>query len=157
MISRTVIALPFLHAKAVYCVSAISASETQRRSGDDRRREQGADRGGQRVQAPDQHGLALDLGVSERRAFLLMAVDPLLRGVDFHECQRHDRDQPGPRHETRVIKRCVHPDRIMRQSHLRGVLPRRATEVSATPIVQAQRAPLHRHTHTSRIHAVIEA
>ena len=36
--------------------------------------------------------------------------------------QGHDRDQAGPRHEIRVIKRCVRLQRIMRQSHLRGVL-----------------------------------
>jgi hypothetical protein len=36
--------------------------------------------------------------------------------------QGHHRDQAGPRHEIRVIKRCVRPGGIMRQLHLRGVL-----------------------------------
>ena len=38
--------------------------------------------------------------------------------------QRHHRDQPAMRHEIRVIKRCVRPGQVMRQSHLPGVLSR---------------------------------
>jgi hypothetical protein len=36
--------------------------------------------------------------------------------------QRHHRDQPGVRHEIRVIKRCVRLRQAMQQSHLPGVL-----------------------------------
>ena len=43
--------------------------------------------------------------------------------------QRHDRDQPGPRHEIRVIKRCVNPGQAMQQSHVTGVLSNQATEL----------------------------
>src|SRR5207247_10402059 len=56
-------------------------------------------------------------------------------------CQGHDRDQACPRHEIRVIKRCVCLRRIMRQSHLRGVLSIGIMAASVTPIVPAQRAP----------------
>ena len=55
--------------------------------------------------------------------------------------QGHHRDQPGPRHEIRVIERCVRPGQAMQQSHLQGVLSNRATEASDTPIVPVQRAP----------------
>ena len=55
--------------------------------GGDRGRQRGADRGDQRVQPPDQDGLALDLRVAEAGAFLLVPVDPLLRRVDVHEGQ----------------------------------------------------------------------
>jgi hypothetical protein len=53
----------------------------------------GADSGGaddrdQRVKALDQHRLAGDLRVPERSAFLLVAVDTVLRGVDADERQR---------------------------------------------------------------------
>jgi hypothetical protein len=56
-------------------------------------------------------------------------------------CQSHHRDQPGPRHEIRVIKRCVRPGQAMQQSHLQGVLSNKTTEASDTPIVPGQRAP----------------
>jgi hypothetical protein len=55
-------------------------------------------------------------------------------------CQGHDRDQAGPRHEIRVIKRCVRLRRIMRQPHLRGVLSIGVTATSVTPIAPAQKA-----------------
>src|SRR5207249_4865354 len=55
--------------------------------------------------------------------------------------QRHDRDQPGMRHEIRVIKGRVRPREAMQQSHLTGVLSNQATEASITPIVPVQRAP----------------
>ena len=55
--------------------------------------------------------------------------------------QRHHRDQPGPRHEIRVIKRRAGLRQPMQQSHLRGVLSAWNVEVSATPIVPVQRAP----------------
>ena len=37
----------------------------------------------------------------------------------------HHRDQPGLRHEMRVVKRRVNLRKLMQQSHLRGVLPAR--------------------------------
>ena len=46
-----------------------------------------------------------------------------------------------PRHEIRVIKRCVRLRRIMQLSHLRGVLSTGVMAASATPIIPAQRAP----------------
>jgi hypothetical protein len=55
--------------------------------------------------------------------------------------QRHHRDQAGPRHEIRVIKRCVRPGQAMQQSHLTGVLSNRVLEALDTPIVPVQRAP----------------
>ena len=55
--------------------------------------------------------------------------------------QCHHRDQPGPRHEIRVVKRCVRPGQAMQQSHLTGVLSNQATEALDTPIVPVQRAP----------------
>jgi hypothetical protein len=60
-------------------------------------------------------------------------ADPLRQG--------HHRDQPGPRHEIRVIKRRVHPGQAMQQSHLRGALSNETTEASDIPIVPVQRAP----------------
>src|SRR5260221_539830 len=54
--------------------------------------------------------------------------------------QRHDRDQPGPRHDIRVIKTRTGLQRIMRQSHLAGALSIPALEASLTPIVPGQRA-----------------
>jgi len=59
----------------------------QPRGGGDRGRQRGTDRGDQRVQAANQHGLALNLGMAELRAFLLVPVDPLLRRVDVDEGQ----------------------------------------------------------------------
>ena len=53
--------------------------------GDHRRRDRRADHRGQRVQAPDQQRLPLDLGVAELRALLLVPVDPLLHRVDIDE------------------------------------------------------------------------
>ena len=70
----------------------------------------------------------LQLGVDPARA----AGPDLLRdqlGEPGPLGQRHDRDQPGPRHEIRVIKRCVRPGQAMQQSHLTGVLSNRATEL----------------------------
>ncbi len=55
--------------------------------------------------------------------------------------QRHDRDQPGMRHEIRVIKGRVRPREAMQQSHLTGVLSGGLLEASDTPIVPVQRAP----------------
>jgi len=55
--------------------------------------------------------------------------------------QGHHRDQPGPRHEIRVVKRCVRPGQVMQQSHLQGVLSSRVPEALDTPIVPVQRAP----------------
>ena len=55
--------------------------------GDHRRRQRRADHRGQRVQAPDQQRLPLDLGVAELRALLLVPVDPLLHRVDVDERQ----------------------------------------------------------------------
>ena len=59
----------------------------QPRSGDHRRPQRRADRGGQRVQPPHQQALALDLRVAERRPLLAVAVDPLLHRVDVDERQ----------------------------------------------------------------------
>src|SRR6185312_6269154 len=55
--------------------------------------------------------------------------------------QGNHRDQPGPRHEIRVVKRCVRPGQVMQQSHLQGVLSSRVLEALDTPIVPVQRAP----------------
>ena len=55
--------------------------------------------------------------------------------------QGHHRDQPGVRHEIRVIERCVRLREAMQQSHLQGVLSNRELEASATPIIPGQRAP----------------
>ena len=55
--------------------------------------------------------------------------------------QGHHRDQPGPRHEIRVIKRCVRLRQAMQQSGLTGVLSGRPTDALDTPIVPAQEAP----------------
>jgi len=55
--------------------------------------------------------------------------------------ERYHRDQPGPRHEIRVIKRRTRLRQPMQQSHLRGVLSSSTTVASVTPIVPAQRAP----------------
>ena len=201
--------------------------------GDHRRGQRRADHRRQRVQPADQQRFALDLGVPEPGALLLVPVDPFLHRVDVHERQhvlagqqrrpagqfrqqlavhrlqladvppgvraqvraqrgrrpdpaeqhihgpvpqqvhvvdavrsgdhpgdqaadlrrrvdparaarpdllrdqlgepgplrqRHDRDQPGPRHEIRVIKGCVRPGQAMQQSHLTGVLSNQATE-----------------------------
>jgi len=82
----------------------------------------------------------LQLGVDPARA----AGPDLLRyqlGEPDPLGQRHDRDQPGPRHEIGVIKGCVRPGQAMQQSHLTGVLSNRATEALDTPIVPVQRAP----------------
>ena len=55
--------------------------------GDHRRRDRRADGRGQRVQAPDQQRLALDLGVPEPGSLLLVPVDPFLHRVDVDEGQ----------------------------------------------------------------------
>ena len=52
--------------------------------------------------------------------------DELGEPSPLREC--HDRDQARPRHEIRVIKRCVSPGQAMQQSHLTGVLSNQATE-----------------------------
>ena len=71
--------------------------------------------------------------------------------------QGHHRDQPGPRHEIRVIKRCVRPRQAMQQSHLQGVLSNQATEALDTPIVPVQRAPLRQRPETPLLGRWIEA
>ena len=55
--------------------------------------------------------------------------------------QGHHRDQPGVRHEIRVVERCVRLRQAMQQSHLQGVLSNRVLEASDTPILPGQRAP----------------
>src|SRR5207342_431460 len=55
--------------------------------------------------------------------------------------QRHHRDQPGMRHQIRVIEGCMRPGHAMQQSHLTGALSNSATEASDTPIVPVHRAP----------------
>ena len=55
--------------------------------------------------------------------------------------QGHHRDQPGVRHEIRVVERCVRPRQAMQQSQLQGVLSNREPEASDTPILPVQRAP----------------
>ena len=57
--------------------------------------------------------------------------------------QGHHRDQPGVRHEIRVIERRARPREAMQQSHLQGVLSNRVLEASATPIIPGQRAPFY--------------
>jgi hypothetical protein len=57
--------------------------------------------------------------------------------------QRHHRDQPGVRHQMRVIERRVDLRELMQQLHVRGVLSSPTTVASATPIVAAQRALSH--------------
>jgi hypothetical protein len=214
--------------------------------GDHRRGDRGADGRGQRVRAPDQDRLPLDLRVPEPRALLGVPVDPLLHRVDVDERQhfpagqqrrlprqarqepparllqlgdvppgvraqmraergrrpdpaeqrahravpqhvhvidavrarghardqgrhlqvrvdaallagtdvlrdqarqpgapgeRHHRDQPGVRHEIRVIELSADPRQRMQQLHLQGVLSNRELEASTTPILPAQRAP----------------
>ena len=47
--------------------------------------------------------------------------------------QGHHRDQPGVRHEIRVIERCARACEAMQQSHLQGVLSNRVLEASDTP------------------------
>jgi hypothetical protein len=201
--------------------------------GDHRRRDRRADDCGQRVQAPDQQRLALDLGVPEPGALLFMAIYAFLHRVDVNEGQgararqqrrtagqrdqefparllqladvapgigaqvrtqrgrrpdaaeqrahravpqqvhvidrirpgshpghqarhlqvrvdpalaagpdmpgdqiaqpgalrqRHHRDQPGVRHQIRVVEGCVRPGQAMQQSHLTGALSNSATE-----------------------------
>ena len=55
--------------------------------GDHRGGQRRADHRGQRVQPADQQGFALDLGVPEPGALLLVPVDPFLHRVDVHERQ----------------------------------------------------------------------
>jgi hypothetical protein len=55
--------------------------------------------------------------------------------------QSHERDQPRPRHQMRVIERCVRPRQDMQQSHLTGAPSNQAPEASTTPIVPGQGAP----------------
>jgi hypothetical protein len=50
--------------------------------------------------------------------------------------QRHYRHQPSPRHQIRVIKRCVRLRQLMQQSHLRGVLSTRDLEAQQLPSSQ---------------------
>ena len=54
----------------------------------------------------------------------------------------HHRDQPGVRHEMRVVERRAGPGGGVRQSHLESVLSSRADGSFATPILPAQRALL---------------
>jgi hypothetical protein len=55
-----------------------------------------------------------------------LAARPDVRGDQLAEPgalrQRHHRDQPGVRHQIRVIERCVRLRQAMQQSHLPGVL-----------------------------------
>ena len=55
-----------------------------------------------------------------------LADRPDVRGDQIAEPgvlrQRHHRDQPGMRHQIRVIERCVRLRQAMQQSHLPGVL-----------------------------------
>ncbi len=53
----------------------------------------------------------------------------------------HHRDEPGVRHQMRVIERRDGLRQGVQQSHLRGVLSNRVMEASDTPILPAQRAP----------------
>src|SRR5262249_141577 len=53
----------------------------------------------------------------------------------------HRRDQPGPRHQMRVIKRRGDLRQLMQQSHLTGAPSGQVVEASATPIVPGQGAP----------------
>src|SRR5262249_2580407 len=57
------------------------AAAAQPGGGDHRRAQRGADRGGQRVQPPDQHILALNLGVAERRALFLAPAPPAIPAI----------------------------------------------------------------------------
>ena len=52
--------------------------------------------------------------------------------------QGHHRDQPGVRHEIRVIERCARPCEAMQQSHLQGVLSNRVLEASELPFSQVR-------------------
>jgi hypothetical protein len=216
-----------LGGEAGRAAGGVRAAAAQPGARDHRGGHRGADGGGQRVQPADQHRLALDLGVAERRALFLVAVDPALHRVDVHERelvragqqrrqpgqlreqlpadllqlagippgeraqerpqrgrgpdpaeqlwhgpvaqqvhvvnragarghpgdqaadldvrvhpslrrdrdmaadqglqpgllgQGHDRGQPGPGHEIRVVEGCGNPQRVVRQSHLQGAL-----------------------------------
>ena len=62
----------------------------------DRRGQRGAHHRYQRVQAPEQQRFPLDLRVPERRAFLLVAVDPLLRGINVDERESFRAGQQPP-------------------------------------------------------------
>jgi hypothetical protein len=96
---------------------------------------------------PGDHAAGLQARVHPaRRGDLDMRVDQGLQPGPLS--QGHDRDQPGPRHEIRVVKRRVSLARVMRQSHLTGVLSSSATEASVTPIVPAQGAPFTFYTPT---------
>jgi hypothetical protein len=55
--------------------------------------------------------------------------------------ERHHRDQPGVRHEIRLIELSGDPRQRMQQLHLQGVLSNLELEASTTPILPAQRAP----------------
>ena len=83
----------------------------------------------------------LQLRRSPRSGWRSVTCSPTRPARPQRSRQRHHRDQARPRHEIRVIKRCVRLRRIMQQSHLRGVLSAGSMEASATPIVPAQRAP----------------
>ena len=78
-----------------------SGPATQPGGGDHRRRQRRADDRGQRVQPPDQQRFALDLGVPEPGALLVVPVDPFLHRVDVNERQRsragQQRRLPGQR------------------------------------------------------------
>ena len=65
----------------------VRVAAAQPGGGDHRGGQRRADRRGQRVQPADQQALALDLGMAERRALLLMPVDPLLHRVNVDERQ----------------------------------------------------------------------
>ena len=52
--------------------------------------------------------------------------------------ERHHRDQPGVRHEIRVIERCAGLREAMQQSHLQGVLSNRELELRQLPFSQVR-------------------
>jgi hypothetical protein len=76
-----------LGGKAGRAAGGCGVPAAQPGGGDHRCRQRGADHCGQRVQAPDQQRLPLDLGVPEPRALLAVPVDPLLHRVDVNERQ----------------------------------------------------------------------
>ena len=99
------------------------SSATQPGGGDHRRRQRRADHRGQRVQAPDQQRFALDLGVPEPGALLVVPVDPFLHPVDVNERQSsragQQRRLPGQRDQEL-------PARLL---HLADVSPGIAAQV----------------------------
>ena len=83
-------------------------------------------------QAPD-FQVRIDAALAARRDVLRdqVAEPGALR-------QGHHRDQPGVRHEIRVVERCAGPREAMQQSHLQGVLSNRVLEASQLPSSQVR-------------------